>query len=265
MPQWAHLPLILKPDGHGKLSKRDGDRLGFPVFATNWLDQKTGDFTPGFRELGFLPEAFLNLLAMLGWNDGTDQEIFSLDELIEKFSIERVSHAGAKFDYEKAKWYNAEWIKRIDVENLKKLILEQLQLENINLSDDVYLSRVIELVKDRLVLLKDFWEQASFFFQRPEQYDEAAVKPKWSAEKASFYQNLNKKMEVLTHWESALLEETFKAEAEAAGMKVGELMLPLRVMLVGGKFGPGVFDIAALLGKAETIERIRKASEVFSE
>jgi glutamyl-tRNA synthetase len=265
MPQWAHLPLILKPDGHGKLSKRDGDRLGFPVFAMNWLDQKTGDFTPGFRELGFLPEAFLNLLAMLGWNDGTDQEIFSLDELIEKFSIERVSHAGAKFDYEKAKWYNAEWIKRIDVENLKKLILEQLQQENINLSDDVYLSKVIELVKDRLVLLKDFWEQASFFFQRPEQYDEAAVKPKWSAEKASFYQNLNKKLEVLTHWESALLEETFKAEAEAAGMKVGELMLPLRVMLVGGKFGPGVFDIAALLGKAETIERIRKASEVFSE
>ena len=264
MPQWAHLPLILKPDGHGKLSKRDGDRLGFPVFAMNWLDPKTGDFTPGFRELGFLPEAFLNLLAMLGWNDGTDQEIFSIEELIQKFSIDRVSHAGAKFDYEKAKWYNAEWIKKIDAGRLKSLILEQLQQQEISISNDAYLSQVIELVKDRLVLLKDFWEQASFFFQTPDTYDEAAVKPKWTAEKAAFYQNLSNKFSTLFAWESTILEETFKTEAEAAGIKVGELMLPLRVMLVGGKFGPGVFDIAALLGKDETLKRIGKACEVFS-
>ncbi len=264
MPQWAHLPLILKPDGNGKLSKRDGDRLGFPVFAMNWLDPKTGDFTPGFRELGFLPEAFLNLLALLGWNDGTDQEIFSLDELVEKFSIERVSHAGAKFDYEKAKWFNAEWIKRVDHARLKGLILEQAKQQEIQLEDTAYLSQVIELVKDRLVLLKDFWEQAGFFFEEPKQYDLDAVKPKWSAEKAGFYQALLEKFDAVPSWEAAVLEETFKAAAESAGIKVGELMLPFRVMLVGGKFGPAVFDIAAVLGKTETLNRITKACSVFS-
>lgn len=126
MPQWAHLPLILKPDGHGKLSKRDGARLGFPVYAMNWLDEKTGELTPGFRELGFLPEAFLNLLAMLGWNDGTDNEIFTLDELVEKFSIERVNKSGAKFDFEKAKWFNAEWIKKLKAEGLKDKVIAVL-------------------------------------------------------------------------------------------------------------------------------------------
>ncbi len=263
MPQWAHFPLILKPDGHGKLSKRDGDRLGFPVFAMNWLDQKTGDFTPGFRELGFLPEAFLNLLAMLGWNDGTDQEIFSLDELIEKFSIDRVSHAGAKFDYEKAKWYNAEWIKKVDSERLKSLLIEQMKQQDIQLENNAYLSQVIDLVKDRLVLLKDFWEQASFFFQAPEVYDLEAVKPKWTAEKAAFYANMMQEFRGLSDWESADLEARFKAAAESAGIKVGELMLPFRVMLVGGKFGPAVFDIAALIGQAETINRIEKALKAF--
>jgi glutamyl-tRNA synthetase len=187
MPQWAHLPLILKPDGHGKLSKRDGDRLGFPVFAMNWLDQKTGDFTPGFRELGFLPEAFLNLLALLGWNNGTEQEIFSLAELIDQFSMERVSHAGAKFDFEKAKWFNAEWIKKVAPARLQDLIIGQMKQQGIELEDTVYLSQVIDLVKDRLVLLKDFWEQASFFFQAPEGYDLEAVKPKLTPEKDAFY------------------------------------------------------------------------------
>ncbi|MFM6976329.1 MAG: glutamate--tRNA ligase [Sphingobacteriaceae bacterium] len=264
MPQWAHLPLILKPDGHGKLSKRDGDRLGFPVFAMNWLDAKTGDFTPGFRELGFLPEAFLNMLAMLGWNDGTEQEIFSLEELVEKFSMERVSHAGAKFDFEKAKWYNAEWIKRTEPGRLKTLILDYLSTQNHNVADNAYLEKVIQLVKDRLVLLKDFWEQAAFFFLAPEAYDLDAVKPKWTSEKETFFKNLSAKIDTLENWESSTLEETFKAESESAGLKVGELMLPLRVMLVGGKFGPAVFDIAALLGKTETLNRIQQACSAFS-
>lgn len=264
MPQWAHLPLILKPDGHGKLSKRDGDRLGFPVFAMNWMDAGTGDFTPGFRELGFLPEAFLNMLAMLGWNDGTEQEIFSLEELIEKFSIERVSHAGAKFDFEKAKWYNAEWIKRTDSHRLKTLILDFFKKQDHTIADDAYLEKVIELVRDRLVLLKDFREQASFFYEAPENYDAEAVKPKWSAEKEAFFKTLRSKFESLAAWESSVLEETFKAEAEKAGIKGAELMLPFRVMLVGGKFGPAVFDIASLLGKEETSRRIKNACEFFS-
>ncbi len=263
MPQWAHLPLILKPDGHGKLSKRDGDRLGFPVFAMNWLDQKTGDFTPGFRELGFLPEAFLNLLALLGWNNGTEQEIFSLTELIDQFSMERVSHAGAKFDFEKAKWFNAEWIKKVAPARLQDLIIGQMKQQGIELENTVYLSQVIDLVKDRLVLLKDFWEQASFFFQAPEVYDLEAVKPKWTAEKAAFYASIIQEFKDLSSWESADLEARFKAAADTAGMKVGELMLPFRVMLVGGKFGPAVFDIAALIGKDETINRIEKALKAF--
>ncbi len=263
MPQWAHLPLILKPDGHGKLSKRDGDRLGFPVFAMNWLDQKTGDFTPGFRELGFLPEAFLNLLALLGWNNGTEQEIFNLTELIDQFSMERVSHAGAKFDFEKAKWFNAEWIKKVAPARLQDLIIGQMKQQGIELENTVYLSQVIDLVKDRLVLLKDFWEQASFFFQAPEVYDLEAVKPKWTAEKAAFYASIIQEFKDLSSWESADLEARFKAAAETAGMKVGELMLPFRVMLVGGKFGPAVFDIAALIGKDETINRIEKALKAF--
>jgi glutamyl-tRNA synthetase len=265
MPQWAHLPLILKPDGHGKLSKRDGARLGFPVYAMTWFDAKTGELTPGFRELGFLPEAFLNLLATLGWNDGTDQEIFTLDELIQKFSIERVSKAGAKFDFEKAKWFNAEWIKRRDAENLKPKVKAVLEDKGIVITDDDYLLTVINLIKDRCVLLADFYQQAGYFFKQPREYDLNAVKPKWTDAKTDFFKAL---IALLNNGEAALdaheLEAQFKALAEERGLKVGDVMLPFRIMLVGGKFGPHVFDIAALLGKSETISRIGKALESFA-
>jgi glutamyl-tRNA synthetase len=265
MPQWAHLPLILKPDGHGKLSKRDGARLGFPVYAMTWFDAKTGELTPGFRELGFLPEAFLNLLATLGWNDGTDQEIFTLDELIQKFSIERVSKAGAKFDFEKAKWFNAEWIKRLDAENLKPKVKAVLEDKGIVIADEGYLLTVINLIKDRCVLLADFYQQAGYFFEQPREYDLNAVKPKWTDAKTDFFSALTA---LLNNGEAALdaheLEAQFKALAEEKGLKVGDVMLPFRIMLVGGKFGPHVFDIAALLGKSETISRIEKALESFT-
>jgi glutamyl-tRNA synthetase len=265
MPQWAHLPLILKPDGHGKLSKRDGARLGFPVYAMTWFDAKTGELTPGFRELGFLPEAFLNLLATLGWNDGTDQEIFTLDELIQKFSIERVSKAGAKFDFEKAKWFNAEWIKRLDAENLKPKVKAVLEDKGIVITDEDYLLTVINLIKDRCVLLADFYQQAGYFFEQPREYDLNAVKPKWTDAKTDFFSALTL---LLNNGEAALdaheLEAQFKALAEEKGLKVGDVMLPFRIMLVGGKFGPHVFDIAALLGKTETISRIEKALEAFT-
>lgn len=262
MPQWAHLPLILKPDGHGKLSKRDGDRLGFPVFAMNWKDPNSGELTAGFRELGFLPEAFINLLALLGWNDGSEQELFSLAELIEKFDLSRVSHAGAKFDFEKAKWYNAEWLKRIDDERLAHEIHHFLNKPNI--ANDTYFKEVLSLVKERLVLLQDFWPQASFFFNEPETYDVDSVKPKWTAEKELFFKTLLSKYQDKSAWESAPLEEEFKSLAEHTGLKVGELMLPFRIMLVGGKFGPAVFDIAARLGKEKTIQRIQNGLDLFS-
>jgi glutamyl-tRNA synthetase len=264
MPQWAHLPLILKPDGHGKLSKRDGARLGFPVYAMTWFDAKTGELTPGFRELGFLPEAFLNLLATLGWNDGTDQEIFSLDELVDKFSLDRVSKAGAKFDFEKAKWFNAEWIKKLEVGSLKSEVRKVLEDKGIVIADDEYLLKVIELVKDRCVLLTDFYQQAAYFFQSPAEYDLDAVKPKWTDAKTAFFNSLVDKLDEVAAWGADELEAAFKSLAEKAVLKAGELMLPFRVMLVGGKFGPHVFEIAALLGKDETAKRIREALVLFS-
>jgi glutamyl-tRNA synthetase len=258
MPQWAHLPLILKPDGNGKLSKRDGDRLGFPVFAMNWTDPKTNELTKGFRELGFLPEAFVNLLAMLGWNDGTAQEIFSLEDLIAKFSMERVHKGGAKFDYEKAKWYNHEWIKGYKVEGLRPKLREILQENGITAADDVYLDKVIALVKDRCTLLSDFPQQSAFFFEPPKQYDLDAVKPKWNEQKQLFFATAIRQFELMQQWNAADLEKEFKEVAAANQVKPGDVLLPLRIMLVGGKFGPGVFDIAAVIGKEETISRIEK-------
>jgi len=262
MPAWVHLPLILKPDGNGKLSKRDGDRLGFPVYAQNWTDPKTGDLTQGFKELGFMPEAFVNLLAMLGWNDGTDQELFSMAELIEKFSVERISKAGAKFDFEKAKWYNHEWIKNAAAEKLIPAVKTAFLAEGLDLQDDVYLTKVIDLIKDRCNLLTDFVAQTIYFFKAPVEFDLPAVKPKWTVEKAAFFEAY---AGLVDEGLSALeLEEKFKELAAEQGFKPGELMLPFRIMLVGGKFGPAIFDIAVALGGKETKERIEKALIAFA-
>lgn len=256
MPQWAHLPLILKPDGNGKLSKRDGDRLGFPVFAMDWTDPKTNETTIGFKEKGFLPGAFVNLLAMLGWNDGTDREIFTLAELTEKFSMDRVHKGGAKFDYEKAKWYNHEWIKRSEVKSLELKVKSEFEKTGIIISDNILLGKVIELVKDRCTLLPDFVQQGSFFFQSPATIDTDAIQPKWDDKKNMFFTELIRAYQLSTLWETTDLEKEFKELAAANQLKPGELMLPFRIMLVGGKFGPGVFDIAAIIGKEETIQRI---------
>ncbi|GGI26747.1 glutamate--tRNA ligase [Pedobacter mendelii] len=261
MPAWAHLPLILKPDGHGKLSKRDGDRLGFPVYAMNWTDPKTGDITNGFKEMGFMPEAFVNMLALLGWNDGTEQEIFTLAELEEKFSIERISKAGAKFDFEKAKWYNHEWIKQSSVDSLQLQVKNELEKAGFVISDEALLNTVIDLIKDRCTLLPDFVMQSSYFFASPSVYDSASVKPKWTAEKATFFHDYANNLSLDNPIDA---EVAFKALAEEKGFKPGELMLPFRIMLVGGKFGPGVFDIAVLLGKEETKLRIENAILVFN-
>ena len=263
MPHWAHLPLILKPDGHGKLSKRDGARFGFPVYAMDWLDNKTGELTPGFRELGFLPEAFLNLLAMLGWNPGGDQEIFSLDELVDKFSVERINKAGAKFDYEKAKWYNAEWIKKVDAKRLLPEAKTILEAKGIAVADDEKLLKVLTLVKDRCILLTDIYQQAGYFFETPKEYDLNAVKSKWSDTKTDFFGALINQFKEVPSFEAMQLEIDFKYLCEETGFKLGDVMLPFRIMLVGGKFGPHVFDIAELLGREETIARIEKALIAF--
>lgn len=256
MPQWAHLPLILKPDGNGKLSKRDGDRLGFPVFAMNWTDPRTNECTQGFRERGFLPEAFINMLAMLGWNDGTGQEIFTLDELVARFSIDRVHKGGARFDYEKAKWFNHEWVKHFDNGRLAPMVQQAFAQQGMDIPGDATLQQVIGLVKDRCTLLPDFVQQAGYFFTAPASPDIASVKPKWDEKKNLFFVELLRAYELQQLWQPEALELTFKEMAAAHQMKPGELLLPLRIMLVGGKFGPGVFDIAGLLGRTATLERM---------
>ena len=269
MPKWAHLPLILKPDGNGKLSKRDGERLGFPVFGMDWTDPNSNATTIGFKERGFLPEAFVNLLAMLGWNDGTDQEIFSLNELVEKFSMERVHKGGAKFDYEKAKWYNGEWIKRMDNEKLASLVRPYFDVEQIEIHENDYLVKVVGLVKERCQLLQDFITQASFYFQIPKHIDIASIAPKWDVKKRGFFEELvalytNTMAPGIASAAAPDLEIEFKELAAKHGLKPGELMLPFRIMLVGGKFGPGVFEIVETIQLKDTIARIQHSLQLLS-
>lgn len=257
MPQWAHLPLILKPDGNGKLSKRDGDRLGFPVFAMDWTDPRTEEKTTGFRERGFLPEAFVNMLAMLGWNPGVEQELFTMDELINVFSMERVHKGGAKFDYEKAKWFNHQYIQKADPLQLASLVRPYLDAK-LSVSDE-QLAHVIGLVKERLHTLDEFAAQAGFFFAAPENPDWDAIRAKWNEPVKVFFQSLGQAFDAQADWTHDAIEQVFNDTVAAAGIKKGEAMLPLRIMLVGGKFGPGVFAIAEVIGKSATTERIRTA------
>lgn len=259
MPEWAHFPLIMGPQG--KLSKRDGAKYGFPVFAMNWTDPVTGDVTAGFREKGFLPEAFINLLALLGWNDGTEQEIFSLDELIEKFSMDRVHSAGAKFDYEKAKWFNHEWIKRMDAPGFRSRVMPFMPANDWP-ADKI--EKMITLVKDRCTLLTDITDQVSFFLKAPVSWDLAAIKPKWNEQKKTFFTQLQRNWEITEDWTGPVLEANLQTTVVANQLKPGEVLLPLRIMLVGGKYGPGVFDIAEILGKQETLQRIEKALAAFN-
>ncbi len=269
MPKWAHLPLILKPEGSGKLSKRDGERLGFPVFAMDWSDPITKEITIGFKEKGFLPEAFINFLALLGWNDGTDKEIFSLDELIASFDIERVHKGGAKFDYEKAKWFNQEWIKRTDNKILAELLQPFLDAAKIEVHEAPYLVKVIGLVKDRCHLLADFIPQSHFFFAAPATIDTAAILPKWEEKKQQFFEALVKSYtqhiaDGIKTLPAASLEANFKELATAHEIKPGDLLLPLRIMLVGGKFGPGVFDIIESIELSDTVARIEHSLQLIS-
>ncbi len=269
MPKWAHLPLILKPDGNGKLSKRDGERLGFPVFAMDWTDPNTNTTTIGFKERGFLPEAFVNLLAMLGWNDGTDKEIYSIDELIAGFSLDRVHKGGAKFDYEKAKWFNGEWIKQMTDQKLAELVKPYFDQAAIEIHEHSYLVKVVGLVKERCQLLQDFVAQASFYFQAPTQIDTASIASKWEEKKHRFFDELAKiylnKMETGMLTAPAIeLEAAFKELVAKHELKPGELMLPFRIMLVGGKFGPGVFEIVETIEFKDTVSRIQHCLQLLS-
>ena len=259
MPQWAHFPLILKPDGNGKLSKRDGERLGFPVFALAWDDPKQGH-VKGFREMGFLPEAFINMLAMLGWNDGTEKEIFSLEELVDSFEIDRVHSHGAIFYIEKAKWFNHEWIKNMSASRLMPSVVPWFREAAFDISDEKKIEEIIGLVKERCTLLSDFIPQASYFFKAPV-VDLELIRDKWDEKKKDFFNQLTEAWNGADVWNHDSLESSFKGLAAQLQMKPGAVLAPLRIMLVGGKFGPGVFDIAHVLGKKETLKRVSIVTE----
>jgi glutamyl-tRNA synthetase len=230
----------------------------------SWTDPLSGETSEGFKEIGFIPEAFINLLALLGWNDGTEKEIFSIEELIQAFTIEKVHKGGAHFDYEKAKWFNHEWIKKSSVDSLRPAVKKMLIGKNITDMDDSIVNKVIGLVKDRCTLLTDFYDHAWFFFKPPEQIDTNAILPKWNDQKKQFFSELIRNYKLTNFWTAGDLEKTLKEMAAAHQLKPGELMLPFRIMLVGGKFGPGVFEIAEILGKDVTVGRIERTLSLLS-
>ncbi|UGU18053.1 glutamate--tRNA ligase [Sinomicrobium kalidii] len=260
-PQFAHLPLILKPTGKGKLSKRDGDKLGFPVFPLEWKDPASGDVSRGYREEGYFPEAVVNFLALLGWNPGTDQEIFSKEELIRAFDLERVHKSGARFDPEKIKWFNHHYLQEKDDNILSAAFGELLQQKGIDTA--LPLPKIVSLVKERATFIADLWEQTSFFFEAPSSYNEKAVKKQWKEKTADIIKQLIPVLENVTDFSSATTEETVKTWIGENGFGFGQVMPPLRLALVGEMKGPHIFDITEILGKEESIARIRKAIDTL--
>ena len=256
MPQFAHMPLTLKPDGKGKLSKRDGDRLGFPVFPLEWKNPQSGQTSSGYRESGYFPEAFINILAFLGWNPGTEQEIFSMDELIQAFSLERVGKAGSRFDPEKAKWYNHQYLIKKSNEELTQLFQPILKEKDIVCSDE-YVSSIVGLIKERANFVTDFWEQSFFFFEAPVEYDAKMIKKGWKENTTEILNVFLSKSEGLEKYTFDKLEIAVKSVLEEKETGMGQLMMPLRLVLVGSGKGPGVIEIMELLGKEEVNNRIR--------
>lgn len=263
MPKFAHLPLILRPDGKGKLSKRDGDREGFPVFPLDWKDPESGTVTAaGFREKGFFPEAFLNMLAFLGWNPGTQQEIFSKAELIEAFEVKRIGKSGARFDFEKAKWFNQQYFKLKSPAELAGMVTPILRSYGIE-NDTAFIEKYCELLVDRVVFLGDFWEQGKYFFEPPHELDEKTIRKKWKEGKKESFPELINKLDALEPFTPEGIEATVKEYMADHGLGFGDVLPMLRIMLTGTMQGPPIFETAVLLGKHETLHRLKNGIEKF--
>lgn len=254
-PRFAHLPLLLKPDGNGKLSKRDGDRLGFPVFPLQWKDPNTGEISSGYRESGYFPEAFVNMLALLGWNPGTEREIFSIHDLVEYFSIDRVGKSGSKFDPEKARWFNHRYLVAKDDEELSQLFKKELDKRNIDV-DEKKLITIVGLIKERAEFVTDFWAQSSFFFEAPSGYDEKIVKKRWKAGTPAMMAELKDLILQIQDFRAEVIKPVITKYVEDNDIGMGVVMNNLRLVLVGGGFGPDLMQIAEILGKNEVIRRI---------
>jgi glutamyl-tRNA synthetase len=258
MPKFSHLPLLLKPDGKGKLSKRDGDKLGFPVFPLEWTDPISGEKSSGYREAGYTKEAFINFLAFLGWNPGTEQELFTLDELAEVFSLDHVHKAGARFDFEKAKWYNHQYIIKQTNSDLAKAFKPIITEKGIS-ADDNKIETICGLVKDRINFVKEIWDHASFFFVAPESYDPEAVKKRWKSETPGILSSIIPVIQSIEPFTAQNIHDTLQSHIETNQLNMGAVMVPIRLTLVGATKGPDLQIIMELLGKNEVIDRMNHA------
>lgn len=265
MPAFVHLPLLLKPDGKGKLSKRDGDRLGFPVFPLEWHDPKSGDISSGYRESGYLPAAVVNFLALLGWNPGDDTEVMSMDELISKFSLSHCSKAGAKFAFEKGKWFNHVYLQQTPTEDLVALFKNVMTKNGVSPEDfsDEYIAKAIDMVKGRANFVSDIWDQAKFFFVAPTEYSAKDIRKRWSEDTPRLMGELTAVLASLTDFSSQAAEPVVLGWITDNGYHMGNVMNAFRLAVVGECKGPHMFDITELIGRDETISRIAKAVEAI--
>ena len=263
IPEFAHLPLILKPDGNGKLSKRDGDRLGFPVFPTEWTNPETKETSSGYREGGYIKEAFINMLSFLGWNPGTTQEIFSMQGLIKSFSLERVGKAGAKFDFDKTRWFNQQYLRAKSKEDLAQ-DLQIILKENGTEEEDSFVETVCEQLKERATFVKDMWEEGTYYFSAPTTYDEKTIRKKWQEDTPKYVSELKDRLAGLSDFSPENIEIEFKKYLEENELGMGKLLPAFRVSLTGLGMGPSLFDIPSLLGKEETLKRMETALEKIS-
>lgn len=251
MPQFSHLPLLLRPDGAGKLSKRDGDRLGFPVFPLDWEDALTKEKSSGYKERGYFPEAFINMLLLLGWHPSGNQELFTREELIQDFSLERVSKSGAKFDAEKTKWFNQQYLRKHSDLELATILSKNLKLEN-----NAFLVEVCRLMKEKAFFVNEIYEQGKYFFEEPKSFDDAVIKKRWNEDSKKFIGALKNSFEKITSWTSVDLENDFKKTAEETQTNPGSVMQLFRVCISGAGGGPVLFEMIALLGKEVVVRRL---------
>jgi glutamyl-tRNA synthetase len=255
MPQFSHLPLILKPDGNGKLSKRDGDRLGFPVVPLDWTDPQTGNVTNGYREHGYLPKAILNFLAFLGWNDGTEKEIFSLEEMIAAFSLERINKSGAKFDFEKAKWFNHHYLQLMSNEELTTELLPKFK-ESGYAAEEEYILKIVGLLKERSNFTDDIVKQSKFFFEAPTEFDDTTLTKKWKPQFIEVFQGWKDTFSEMDDFTPSQIEVNSKMFLDNREVGIGSVMQPFRILITGVSNGPSVFEICSILGRSEVIARM---------
>lgn len=264
MPQFAHLPLLLKPDGNGKLSKRAADQMGFPIFPLTWTDPATGEVAKGFKESGYLPDALINFLAFLGWNPGTTQELFSVDELINAFSIERIGKAGAKFDIQKAQWFNQQYLRAKSDDQLAAYLLDSLEVEGIECSKEKAV-KICSIMRERVTFPQDLWLQGKFFFQSPTSFDEAVVSKKWNADAVKVLTAYKEALKSITLLDASTAKATLENVTQQLGIQTGKILQAMRATITGGASGPDLMVTIEILGRDEVVKRIDFAIETLKD